>query len=83
MAKIAADWSVDRATGNIRYIGGDRNGAAPSCATVIQLHRWLQDLSNDPTSAGNDVLPSSRAMDRVTGPLERIIQSISICNRTI
>jgi len=71
MAIVATDWSVDRATGNIRYIGNDHNGAAPSYATVIQLHRWLQGLADDPVSSGDDemdatdVLPSSRATDNL------------------
>jgi len=71
MAIVAADWTVDRQTGNIRYIGDDHNGAAPSYATVIELHRWLQGLADDPTSSGDDeldmtdVLPSSRATDNL------------------
>jgi len=71
MAIVAADWTVDRQTGNIRYIGNDHNGAAPSYATVIELHRWLQGLADDPTSSGDDeldmtdVLPSSRATDNL------------------
>lgn len=71
MAIVAADWTVTRSTGNIRYIGDDHNGAAPSYATVIQLHRWLQDLADDSTSSGDDeldvtdVLPSSRATDNL------------------
>ena len=71
MAIVAADWSVDRQTGNIRYIGDDHGGTSPSYATVIQLHRWLQDLADNPTSSGDveldvtDVNPSSRATDNL------------------
>jgi len=71
MAIVAGDWSVDRATGNIRYIGDDHNGAAPSYATVIQFHRWLQDLADDPEFSGNDeidivsLLPSARSTDNI------------------
>lgn len=70
MAAInAAHWTVDRETGNIRYIGDDHNGASPSYAEVIELHRWLGQLADDATSSGDDelditdVLPSSRATD--------------------
>jgi hypothetical protein len=74
MAINAAHWSVDRATGNIRYIGDDHvrfGGTTPSYATVIELHRWLQDLADDASYAGNDELditddtPSERATDNL------------------
>ena len=72
MSLVAADWSVDRATGNIRYIGDDHvrfGGTTPSYATVIEFHRWLQDLADDASYVGNDelditdVTPSERATD--------------------
>ncbi len=70
MPIVAADWSVDNATGNIRYIGGD-HGASPSYATLIELHRSLQDLAHDASFAGNDelditvVTPSDRSTDNI------------------
>ena len=58
MAMVDADWSVDRQTGNIRYIGDDHtlSGGTPSYATVIQFHRWLQAFADneDYTSGGAD-----------------------------
>ena len=71
MAIVAADWSVDRDTGNIRYIGNDHDGAAPSYATVIEFHRWLQGLADDAEYTGNDevdiinINPSSRSTDNL------------------
>jgi hypothetical protein len=74
MPIVAGDWSVDRATGNIRYIGDDHvrfGGATPSYATVIEFHRWLADLADDASFAGNDELditdntPSERATDNL------------------
>lgn len=71
MPIVAADWSVDNATGNIRYIGDDHGGASPSYATVIELHRWLQDLADDAVFSGNDELditvntPSDRSTDNI------------------
>jgi len=74
MSIVAADWSVDRATGDIRYIGDDHvrfSGTTPSYATVIEFHRWLQDLADDASFSGNDELditddtPSERATDNL------------------
>lgn len=74
MAIIEADWSVDRATGNVRYIGDDHlrfGGTTPSYATVIEFHRWLQDKADDASSSGDDELditdenPSARSTDNI------------------
>ncbi len=54
MAMVSADWTIDRATGNIRYIGNDHTGAAPSYATVIQFHRWIQAFADDAEFTGDD-----------------------------
>lgn len=69
MAIVPADWSVDRATGNIRYIGDDHGGASPSYSTVLQLHRWLAGLADDAEYTGDDevdiisTIPSGRSTD--------------------
>lgn len=71
MAFVAADWSIDRATGNIRYIGDAHGGASPSYATVIEFHRAIQDFADDAVSAGDDELditdstPSDRSTDNI------------------
>lgn len=76
MAIVAADWTIDRETGNIRYTGDDHvrfGGTTPSYATVIEFHRWLQDLADDAsyTSASLDELditdatPSERSTDNI------------------
>ena len=74
MPIVAGDWSVDRETGNIRYIGQDHvrfGGTTPSYATVIEFHRWLQGLADDASYAGNDELditdatPSERSTDNI------------------
>jgi hypothetical protein len=70
MAIAAADWSVTRSTGDIRYIGGDHD-SSPTYATVIEFHRWLQGLADDASSTGDDEmditdeLPSSRSTDNI------------------
>ena len=71
MAFVAADWTITRSTGAIRYIGDDHAGASPSYATVIELHRALQDFADDASSAGDDQLditddnPSERSTDNI------------------
>lgn len=56
MAFVAADWTITRANGNIRYIGDAHAGTTPSYATTIELHRALQDFADDAADAGDDEL---------------------------
>lgn len=71
MAIVASDWTITRSTGDIRYIGDDHGGASPSYATVIEFHRFLQDLADDAVSSGDDELditdndPSARSTDNI------------------
>lgn len=71
MAFISTDWSIDRQTKNIRYIGDDHGGASPSYATVIEFHRAIQDFADDAVSSGDDELaiydstPSDRSTDNI------------------
>ncbi len=71
MPIVDADWSIDRATGNVRYIGDDHGGVSPSYATVLELHRWVQDRADDAVSSGDDELditddtPSDRSTDNI------------------
>jgi len=74
MAMVDGDWTIDRATGDIRYIGDDHvrfGGTTPSYATVIEFHRWLQDFADQEVSSGDDELditdltPSERSTDNI------------------
>lgn len=73
MAIVATDWTIDRDTKVIAYIGDDHTGTAPSYATVIQFHRWLQSLADDAVAvpSSNDELditntdPSKRSTDNI------------------
>lgn len=62
---IGSDFSIDRATGDIRHISGSTN------YTVIALHRWLQDVADDASYSGDDELditdltPSERSTDNI------------------
>ena len=68
---LGADWSVDRSTKKIAYIGDDHGGASPSYATVIDLHRWLQARAWEAVATGDDELditnqdPSRRSTDNI------------------
>jgi hypothetical protein len=73
MAMVDADWSIDRATGNIRYIGDDHtlSGGTPSYATVIQFHRWIQAFADDAEFTNDDEMdiidknPTDRSTDNI------------------
>lgn len=51
---IAADFSIN-AAGDIRYVSGN------TVYSVGELHSWLQDLADDQSASGNDLLD-------ITGP---------------
>ena len=61
---IADDISV-AVNGDIRYTG------STATYTVLELHRFLQDLADNPSASGNDLLditsatPSERATDQI------------------
>lgn len=55
MALNATHWSIT-AGGDIRYGGPAHGVASASYVTTIELHRWLQDLADDASSAGDDLL---------------------------
>ena len=71
MALTATDWTIDRGTKVVAYTGDDHGGALPSYATVIEFHRWLQDLADDAVAVGDDELditntdPSRRSTDNI------------------
>lgn len=74
MSMVDGDWSIDRQTGNIRYIGHDHvrfGGSTPSYATVIEFHRWLQAFADNDEYTGDDEMdiintnPSSRSTDNI------------------
>lgn len=61
---IGTDFSI-ATNGDIRHQSGS------DTYTVLELHRWLQDLADDQNSAGNDYVdivtdnPSSRSTDQI------------------
>lgn len=53
---VPGDWSVDRLTGDIRYIGDDHGGASPSYVSGLDFHRALQAFADDQEWTGDDEL---------------------------
>jgi hypothetical protein len=73
MALDAAKWQVNTDK-SIEYIGGDHGTATANYVTVLELHRWLQDLADDASvlDHGNDdfmdittLNPSDKSFDTI------------------
>ncbi len=67
---IADDISID-ASKNIRYTGSAHGAAGAGYYTVLELHRFLGDLSDDAVASGDDLVditkdtPSDKAFDTI------------------
>ena len=67
---IDTDVAIDSG-GNIYYTGAAHGAAGAGYYTVIQLHRYLQDLADDAAAAGDDLIditsitPSDRSTDNI------------------
>jgi hypothetical protein len=67
---IQTDIAID-VSGNIYYKGAVHGASGAGYYTVIQLHRFLQDLADDATAAGDDLIdittitPSDRSTDNI------------------
>jgi hypothetical protein len=70
MALDATKWQV-RTDKSIRYIGGAHGNATANYVTVLELHRWLQDLADDASIANDDYMdittvnPSDKKFDTI------------------
>lgn len=70
MALDATKWQV-RSDKSIRYIGGAHGTATANYVTVLELHRWLQDLGDDASMANDDYMditylnPSDKKFDTI------------------
>lgn len=58
---IASDFSIHSTTKVISYIGAAHGASGAGYYTVLELHRWLQDLADDAGSTGDDYMDISRA----------------------
>jgi len=77
MPFINADWTITRATGDIRYIGDDHNGVSPSYVTTIELHRALQDFADDAASVGDDELDITDPIPSARLGIDMIIELLN------
>lgn len=70
---IGDDFSVN-ASGDIRHVSGS------STYSVLELHRWLQDLADDAEASGNDIIDISRATpsERSTDQIIQLLGSYNI-----
>jgi len=70
MALDGTKWEV-QLDKSIRYIGGDHTTAGANYVTVLELHRWLQDLADDASVSGDDFMdittvnPSDKKYDTI------------------
>jgi hypothetical protein len=70
MALDSTKWQV-RTDKSIRYIGGAHGAASANYISVLELHRWLQDLADDASMANDDYLditnlnPSDKKFDTI------------------
>ena len=59
------------ASGEIYYTGAVHGAAGAGYYTVLELHRFLQDLADDATASGDDLVditdetPSDRSTDNI------------------
>ena len=67
---IATDFEI-QSDKDIRYIGAAHGASGAGYYTVIEFHRWLQDLADDAAAAGDDFMditedtPSDRSTDNI------------------
>jgi hypothetical protein len=66
---IASDFSIS-ATGDIRHVSGT------TVYSVLELHAWLQDLADDASASGNDLLDIlAPNPSRLDGPRDAAVAS--------
>ena len=70
---IADDFSVN-SSGDIRHVANTNH------YTVLEMHRWLQDLADDAEASGNDIIDISRATpsERSTNQIIQLLGSYNI-----
>lgn len=67
---IGSDFEIQNDK-DVRYIGAAHGAAGAGYYTVLELHRWLQDLADDASSASDDFLditrdtPSDKSFDTI------------------
>ena len=70
MALDATKWEIQNDK-DIRYIGPTHTNSGANYVTVLELHRWAQDLADDASSASDDYMditrdtPSDKSFDTI------------------
>jgi hypothetical protein len=68
---ISDDFAIDATTKVISYTGASHGSSGAGYYTVLEFHRWLQDLADDAGASGNDYMdisrqtPSDKAFDTI------------------
>lgn len=68
---IGTDFAINSTTKVISYTGAAHGVSGAAYYTVLELHRWLQDLADDAGSSGDDFMdisrptPSEKAFDTI------------------
>src|SRR5574337_223306 len=71
MTVNAADFSIDNTTKIIEWTGTNHGLSGANYYTVLELHRWLQDLADNANVTGDDYMdishltPSDRLYDTI------------------
>ena len=82
MAWDATDWTITRngALLDVRYIGDDHGGTAPTYVTTIELHRALQDFADQEVDSGDDELSIIDKTPSDRGGADTNITLLNGCN---
>ena len=82
MAFVPGDWTITRngTALDVRYIGDDHAGTAPTYVTTIQLHRALQDFADDEVDSGDDELSIIDQTPSDRGGADTNITLLNGCN---
>jgi hypothetical protein len=68
---IASDFAINASTKVITYTGAGHGISGAGYYTVLEFHRWLQDLADDAGASGDDYMdisrptPSDKAFDTI------------------
>lgn len=67
---IGTDFEI-QADKDVRYVGAAHGASGAGYYTVLEFHRWLQDLADDASASGDDLLdisketPSDKSFDTI------------------
>ena len=79
MAIDATDFTIDNSTKVIDYVGAAHGAAGAGYYTGIELHRWLQDLADDPTAtpASGDYMDMTKLTPSSRNGIDQIIEMLN------